>query len=172
MFFKKLLARAFNKRGTNPDNHVTSLKAGDKAPAIAGILQDGKKFDSNSVKGKKVVLYFYPKDDTAGCTMQACSLRDNYELMQKQGYEIIGVSADSAEKHQDFIKKYSLPFPLIADMDHKLINAYDVWGKKSLLGKSFTGIVRTTFVINEQGIIDEVISDVDTVGHADQILKK
>jgi len=131
MFFKKLLARAFNKRGTNPDNHVTSLKAGDKAPAIAGILQDGKKFDSNSVKGKKVVLYFYPKDDTAGCTMQACSLRDNYELMQKQGYEIIGVSADSAEKHQDFIKKYSLPFPLIADMDHKLINAYDVWGKKS-----------------------------------------
>ena len=117
------------------------------------------------------MLYFYPQDNTAGCTAQACSLRDNYKYMQKQGYEVIGVSADSVMKHQNFIKKYKLPFPLIADEHKELINAYDVWGKKQFMGKIYDGIIRTTFIINEKGIIEEVISKVDTVEHASQILK-
>ncbi|MDQ3108967.1 MAG: thioredoxin-dependent thiol peroxidase [Bacteroidota bacterium] len=151
--------------------YETTLKAGDKAPEIRGVLQDGAEFDAQSIKGKKVVLYFYPADNTAGCTAQACSLRDNYAYMQKQGYEVIGVSADSVAKHQKFIKKYDLPFPLIADENKELIKAYDVWGKKQFMGKIYEGIIRTTFVINEKGIIEEVISKVDTVEHAEQILK-
>ncbi len=152
--------------------HITKLKAGDKAPVIKGIDQDGKTFDSNSVKGKKVVLYFYPKDDTAGCTAQACSLRDNYKKMLKAGYAVIGVSADSPKRHLKFIAKYDLPFPLISDEKLELIKAYDVWGKKKFMGKEFEGIVRTTFMINEKGMIEEVISKVDTVDHSSQIMKK
>lgn len=170
MKFKKLVAKAAKKLEGKFQKHQTRLKAGDKAPAIEGVTQDGEPFDRNSTKGKKVVLYFYPEDNTAGCTAQACSLRDNYPAMLKAGYTVVGVSADSVKKHQNFIKKYSLPFPLIADEEKKLIKAYDVWGKKQFMGRIYDGIIRTTFVIDEKGIIEEVISSVDTVEHAGQIL--
>jgi peroxiredoxin Q/BCP len=171
MTLKKLIAKAFNDPKGKFQKHQTKLKAGDKAPEIKGTLQDGTRYDAKKLKGKKIVLYFYPEDNTAGCTAQACSLRDNYAYMQKQGYEVIGVSADSVKKHQKFIKKYDLPFPLIADENKELINAYDVWGKKQFMGKIYDGIIRTTFIINEKGIIEEVITKVDTVEHASQIVR-
>ncbi|CAN5130560.1 thioredoxin-dependent thiol peroxidase [soil metagenome] len=171
MTIKKLIAKAAQKLEGKFQKYETKLKAGDDAPEIKGILQDGSTFDAKSIKGKKVVLYFYPKDSTAGCTAQACSLRDNYIYMKKQGYEVIGVSADSVEKHKKFIAKYDLPFPLIADENLELIKAYDVWGKKQFMGKVYDGILRTTFVINEKGKIEEVISKVDTGEHASQIMK-
>jgi len=150
--------------------HKTKLKPGDKAPPITGMTEEGIPFDQKIVEGKKVVLYFYPKDDTAGCTTQACNLRDNYESMLQQGYAVIGVSPDSVQQHRDFIKKYQLPFPLIADPERKLIKAYDVWGDKTILGKKFKGVRRTTFVIDRNGIIEEVIDNVDTANHAEQVL--
>ena len=168
MSLKKILLKAAAKISFT--KHETKLKSGDKAPPIKGILHDGKIFDPDSLKGKKVVLYFYPKDDTAGCTAQACSLRDNYKKLLKDGYAVIGVSADSPKKHLKFMEKYNLPFPLIADENLELIKAYDVWGKKQFMGKIFDGIVRTTFVIDEKGIITEVISKVDTMEHAAQII--
>lgn len=152
--------------------HTTKLKAGVPAPAFKGQTQDGKEVSLAQLSGKKVVLYFYPKDDTPGCTAEACSLRDNYKFMQKAGYEVVGVSADDAKSHAKFAKKYNLPFPLLADTKHEVIKAYDVWGKKQFMGRIFDGLIRTTFVINEKGIIDEVITAVDTKNHADQILKK
>lgn len=152
--------------------HSTKLKAGVPAPAFKGQTQDGKEVSLAQLAGKKVVLYFYPKDDTPGCTAEACSLRDNYKFMQKAGYEVVGVSADDAKSHAKFAKKYNLPFPLLADTKHEVIKAYDVWGKKQFMGRIFDGLIRTTFVINEKGIIDEVITTVDTKNHADQILKK
>jgi thioredoxin-dependent peroxiredoxin len=171
MSLKKLIAKAAKGLEGKFQKHRTRLKAGDKAPVIHGILQDGSEIDMNQFRGKKVVLYFYPEDNTAGCTAQACSLRDNYTYMLKAGYAVIGVSADSVSKHQKFIKKYDLPFPLIADEKRALINAYDVWGKKQFMGRIYDGIIRTTFIIDEKGIIEEVISDIDTVEHAAQILK-
>jgi peroxiredoxin Q/BCP len=168
---KKLIASAIQKLAGNFQKYETKLKPGDKAPEIKGILQDGTQFDPKTVKGKKIVLYFYPKDDTAGCTAQACSLRDNYNKMLKDGYAVIGVSADPPKKHLKFIAKYDLPFPLISDENLELIKAYDVWGKKQFMGKIYDGIIRTTFVINEKGIIEEVITKVDTVEHAEQIMK-
>jgi peroxiredoxin Q/BCP len=171
LFMKKLLAKAMKKLEGSFQKYETKLKPGDKAPEIKGTLHDGKPFDAATLKGKKVVLYFYPKDDTAGCTAQACSLRDNYKAMLKQGYTVIGVSADPPKKHLKFIEKYDLPFPLISDENLELIKAYDVWGKKQFMGKIYDGIIRTTFVINEKGIIEEVISKVDTVEHAEQIMK-
>ncbi|HET6990336.1 MAG TPA: peroxiredoxin, partial [Bacteroidia bacterium] len=139
---KKLIARVANKVGDKFLKHETKLKAGDKAPAIKGIdesryVSGGKEFDSDSLKGKKVVLYFYPKDDTAGCTAEACSLRDNYKKLLKEGYAVIGVSADTPKKHLKFIAKYDLPFPLISDEKLELIKAYDVWGKKQFMGRIF-----------------------------------
>jgi peroxiredoxin Q/BCP len=169
---KKLIARVANKLGDKFIKHQTRLKAGDRAPEIKGIDQNGNEFDAASLKGKKVVLYFYPKDDTAGCTAQACSLRDNYKKMLKDGYVVIGVSADPPKKHLKFIAKYELPFPLISDEKLELIKAYDVWGKKQFMGRIFDGIIRTTFVIDEKGIIEEVITKVDTVEHADQVMGK
>jgi peroxiredoxin Q/BCP len=168
--FKKIVAKAAKNLEGKFQKHQTLLKAGDKAPPIEGITQDGKPFDPSVTKGKKTVLYFYPEDNTAGCTAQACSLRDHYPAMLKAGYTVIGVSADSVKKHQQFIKKYNLPFPLIADTDLKLIKAYDVWGKKQFMGRIYDGIIRTTFVIDENGIIEEVITIVDTMEHAGQIL--
>lgn len=168
---KKLIARAITTLEGKFQKYETKLKAGDKAPEIKGVLQDGTPFDAETVKGKKIVLYFYPKDGTAGCTAQACSLRDNYKAMLKQGYAVIGVSADSPKKHLKFIAKYDLPFPLISDENLELIKAYDVWGKKQFMGKIYDGILRTTFVINENGIIEEVITKVDTGEHAEQIIK-
>jgi peroxiredoxin Q/BCP len=153
------------------DNHITKLKEGDKAPDFKGKDQNGNMVSLNDFKGKKLVLYFYPKDDTPGCTAEACNLRDNYGDLKKKGYAILGVSADDEQKHQKFIKKYDLPFPLLADVDREVINAYDVWGQKKFMGKTYDGIIRTTFVIDEKGKIEKVITDVKTKDHTEQILK-
>ena len=150
---------------------ITNLKAGDQAPAFNTTNQNGEPISLDSFKGKKVVLYFYPKDSTPGCTMQACNLRDNHEALLKANYVVLGVSADSAKKHQNFIEKQNLPFDLLMDEDKKIIKDYGVWGLKKFMGKEFEGIHRTTFVINEQGLIDEVIMKVKTKDHTAQILK-
>lgn len=151
-------------------NHKTKWKTGDKAPDFKGKDQNGKLISLKDLKGKKVVLYFYPKDDTPGCTAQACNLRDNYSLLEKKGYVVIGVSADSEKKHQKFIEKYDLPFPLIADEEMEIIKKYDVWGEKNFMGKTYDGIIRTTFVIDEKGKLEEVITDVKTKEHTAQII--
>jgi thioredoxin-dependent peroxiredoxin len=150
---------------------MTTLKQGDKAPEFSGKDQNGKPISLRDFKGHKLVLYFYPKDNTPGCTDEACNLRDNYQLMLKKGYKVIGVSADDEKSHQKFIEKFKLPFPLIADTDKSIINAYGVWGRKKFMGREFDGILRTTFIINESGIIEEVISKVDTKNHFSQIVK-
>ena len=152
-------------------NYVSKLKVGDKAPAFSGVDQNGKKITSADYKGKKIILYFYPQDLTASCTVQACNLRDNFDALGKLGYEIIGVSEDGVEKHKRFEQKNSLPFRLIADESHQVIDAYDVWGKKQFMGKIYDGLVRTTFVINEKGIIIGIITRVLTKIHTEQILK-
>lgn len=149
--------------------HSTTLKPGDPAPFFKGRDQNGNEISLDDFKGKKLVLYFYPKDDTPGCTAESCDLRDNYEDLQKKGYEIIGVSADSEKSHRKFIEKYKLPFRLISDPDHAIIKAYDVWGEKKFMGKTFEGIIRTTFIISD-GKIERIISDVDTKDHTKQIL--
>lgn len=151
-------------------NYSTQLKEGQKAPNFKANDQQGNAVQLTDFKGKKVVLYFYPKDDTPGCTNQACNLRDNYALLKKKGYVILGVSADEEKKHVKFTKKYNLPFQLLADVDKKIITAYDVWGEKHFMGRTFDGIVRTTFVIDEQGIIERIIRDVKTKEHTEQIL--
>lgn len=151
--------------------HPVKLKEGDKAPDFTGIDQDDKTHSLKDYKGKKVVLYFYPKDDTPGCTAEACNLRDNYSMLQKKGYVVLGVSADSVKSHKKFGKKFQLPFPLLADTDHKIIDAYSVWGKKKFWGKEFMGIVRTTFIIDEKGKIEKVIKEVDTEDHTEQVLE-
>jgi peroxiredoxin Q/BCP len=149
-----------------------ALKAGDKAPEILGINQDGKELKLSDFSGKKVVLYFYPKDNTPGCTAQACSLRDNYDALRKAGYEVIGVSADSAKSHQGFIAKQNLPFNLIADTETALSQLFGTWGEKSMYGRKYMGMFRTTFIIDENGIIEKVIEpkEVNTKNHAEQIL--
>ncbi len=152
-------------------NYITHLKEGGKAPDFKAKDQDGNIVSLKDFKGKKLVLYFYPKDDTPGCTNEACNLRDNYAALKKKGYAIVGVSADDEKKHNKFIKKYSLPFPLLADTDKKVIEAYDVWGEKHFMGRTYDGIVRTTFVINEKGKIEKVITAVDTKNHTEQILE-
>ena len=148
------------------------LQVGDKAPAVLGINQDGKEIKLADFAGRKVVLYFYPKDNTPGCTAQACSLRDNYDDLRKAGYEVIGVSTDSEASHQKFIAKQRLPFQLIADVDKKLSEEFGTWGEKSMYGKKYMGMFRTTFIIDETGTITRVIlpKEVDTKEHADQIL--
>ena len=149
-----------------------ALQVGDKAPALLGVNQDGKELKLADFAGKKVVLYFYPKDSTPGCTAQACSLRDNYSELQKAGYEVIGVSADSASSHQKFIAKQNLPFNLIADTDKKLSDEFGTWGEKSMYGRSYMGMFRTTFIIDETGIITRILlpKEVNTKEHAAQIL--
>ncbi len=161
------------KKTTKPafKKHVCSLKSGDKAPAFSGVDQEGKEVALKDYKGKKLVLYFYPKDDTPGCTAQACSLRDDYASLKKKGVEILGVSADNEAKHQKFIEKYKLPFRLLADTEHVVIKQYDVWGKKQFMGRVFDGLIRTTFLINEKGVIDYVIEQPDTKAHAEEIQK-
>jgi len=150
---------------------MSKLNIGDKAPDIQSTDQHGNSFQLSTFKGKKVVLYFYPKDDTPGCTKEACNLRDNYARFQSEGYEIVGVSADTAERHQKFIAKYDLPFTLLADIDKKVINAYEAWGLKKFMGKEYEGIIRKTFVIEENGIIEDIIEKVKTKEHTSQILK-
>lgn len=149
-----------------------ALQTGDKAPELLGINQQGKEIKLSDYAGKKLVIYFYPKDSTPGCTMQACSLRDNYSELRNAGYEILGVSIDSAKSHQNFIAKQSLPFDLIADTDKKLVETFGVWVEKSMYGRSYMGTARTTFILNEQGVIERVIDpkEVKTKVHAEQIL--
>lgn len=150
---------------------MTTLKAGDKAPNFEALDQNGNTIKLSDFKGKKLVLFFYPKASTPGCTMEACNLRDNYQMFLAKGYEILGVSADSAKRQQNFIEKNNLPFPLLADENKKVIAAYGVWGPKKFMGREFDGIHRVTFVINENGIIDEIITKVKTKEHTSQILK-
>jgi peroxiredoxin Q/BCP len=149
---------------------MITLQQGDKAPAFKSSNEKGEDVSLADYKGKKLVLYFYPKDSTPGCTAEACDLRDNYHSFQAQGYEILGVSPDTAASHVKFIAKYELPFSLLSDMDHSVAEAYGAWGEKSMYGKKYMGILRSTFVINEKGIIDKVIEKVDTKAHTKQLL--
>lgn len=148
-----------------------SLSIGDVAPDFTSTDQNGNPVKLSDYRGKKVVLYFYPKDDTPGCTAQACSLRDNYADLRAAGYEVLGISVDNQTAHQKFIKKYDLPFTLVADTDMQVVEAYGVWQEKSMYGRNYMGTVRTTFLIDENGIITDIISKVDTKNHAEQILK-
>jgi len=151
---------------------MSMLKIGDQAPAFNAIDQEGNKISLDLYKGRKVVLYFYPKDDTPGCTAEACSLRDNYKTLQDQGYAVIGVSPDSQKSHMKFADKHELPFPLIADTDKVVIKAYGAWGLKKFMGREYEGVIRTTFIINEKGLIDEIFTKVDTKNHAFQVLNR
>lgn len=144
---------------------------GSKAPDFTVNNQDGKPVKLSSFKGKKVVLYFYPNDETPGCTEEACNLRDNYKALQKQGYEILGISTNTEQQHQKFIKKEKLPFQLLADVDKKVHEKYATWGEKSMYGRTFMGTLRTTFLIDEKGVITDVIKKVKTKDHTAQILR-
>jgi peroxiredoxin Q/BCP len=148
-----------------------SLEVGQLAPDFEAKIETGETIKLSDYKGKKVILYFYPKDATPGCTAQACNLRDNYEALQKAGYVVLGISSDAEKSHQKFIEKQSLPFSLIADTDLKVHEAYGTWVEKSMYGRKYMGTARTTFVIDEQGKIAEVIEKVDTKNHTAQILK-
>lgn len=150
---------------------MTTLKAGDKAPDFKAEDQDGNNITLSDYKGKKLVLFFYPKASTPGCTAEACNLSDNYEAMSAKGYDILGVSADSKKRQQNFRNKYDFKYPLLADEDKKVIQAYGVWGPKKFMGKEYEGIHRTTFIIDENGIIEEVIEKVKTKAHAEQIME-
>lgn len=146
------------------------LQEGAKAPAFKGINEKGESIKLSDYKGKKLVLYFYPKDSTPGCTAEACDLRDNYHRFQAEGYEILGVSPDSPKSHVKFIEKYELPFSLLADEDHSIAESFGAWGEKSMYGKKYMGILRSTFVIDEKGKIEKVIEKVDTKAHTKQLL--
>ncbi len=148
---------------------MVQLKEGDKAPVFEGIDQNGNTVRLGDFSGKKLVLYFYPKDNTPGCTAEACNLRDNHEDLLKKGFAVVGVSPDSEKSHKGFAGKYSLPFPLIADTEKKILNDYGVWGEKKMYGKTYFGVNRTTFIIDEKGTIEKIISKVDTKGHSEQI---
>ena len=149
---------------------MTNLKIGDKAPNFSGLDQDGNKHSLSDYLGKKLVVFFYPKASTPGCTAEACDLRDNFERFKANNYEILGVSADSAKRQANFIDKNNLPFPLLADEDKSVIEAFGVWGPKKFMGREYDGIHRTTFVIDENGILTDVIEKVKTKAHAEQIL--
>lgn len=150
---------------------MTNLKKGDKAPDFSGFDQNNKFHQLEDYKGKKLVVFFYPKADTPGCTAEACDLRDNYERFQANNYALLGVSADSEKAQLKFKEKFNFPFPLLADEDKSVIQAFGVWGPKKFMGREYDGIHRTTFVIDENGIIEDVITDVKTKAHAAQILK-
>ena len=150
---------------------MTHLTEGQKAPAFTGINQAGKKISLADFKGKKVVLYFYPKDHTPTCTIQACNLRDNFAVLQNAGYAVIGISPDNETSHQSFTTKNNLPFDLIADSQLTIIEKYGVWGEKKLYGKKYFGLIRTTFIINEKGIIERIILKPKSKQHAEEILK-
>ncbi|MGD0754661.1 MAG: thioredoxin-dependent thiol peroxidase [Bacteroidales bacterium] len=148
---------------------MIQLKEGMKAPGFEGIDQNGKSLKLSDFSGKKVVLYFYPKDNTPGCTAEACNLRDNWDSFLNKGFVIIGVSPDNEKSHKGFAGKYSLPFSLIADTSKKILNDYGVWGEKKMYGKSYMGVIRTTFIIDEKGVIEKIITKVDTGSHTEQI---
>ncbi len=149
---------------------MTELKEGDKAPAFTAKDQDGNTVSLSDYKGKNVILYFYPQDDTPTCTKEACNYRDNYQSLLSKGFAVIGVSFDTEKSHKKFIKKYSLPFPLIADTDKKIIEAYGVWGEKTTFGKTYMGTFRTTFVIDKNGTITHVIRKVESGKASQQVL--
>jgi peroxiredoxin Q/BCP len=146
------------------------LEKGQKAPAFEGLDQDGKTVKLEDFKGSKLIHYFYPKDNTPGCTAESCDLRDNYQMWLSKGYKVLGVSPDSQKSHQNFIAKYNLPFSLVADTDLKIIKDYGAWGLKKMYGKEYEGLLRTTFVIDEEGNIEEVFAKVKTKEHTKQIL--
>lgn len=150
------------------------MQIGDQAPELLGIDEDGQEIRLSQFRGQKLVLYFYPKDNTAGCTAEACSLRDNYSELRKQGYAVVGVSVDSAASHQKFKAKHELPFPLIADTEHTLVEKMGVWAEKSMYGRKYFGTVRTTFLINEKGIIEDIIQgkQIKTKTHGEQLLAR
>ncbi len=150
---------------------ATTLQEGQPAPGFTARDQDGNTVSLSNFKGKKVVLYFYPKDDTPGCTAQACNLRDNYTALLKSGFVVLGVSADDVKSHKKFEKKFGLPFPLIADEEQKIVNDYGVWGEKQLFGKKYMGIIRTTFLIDENGMIKKIIDKIDTENHTQQVFE-
>jgi peroxiredoxin Q/BCP len=149
---------------------MAQLKEGLKAPSFEGIDQNGKKIKLSDYKGKKIILYFYPKDNTPGCTAEACNLRDNNELLLRKGFVVIGVSPDSEKSHKNFAGKYTLTFPLIADESKTILNDYGVWGEKKMYGKSYFGVIRTTYIIDEKGVIEKIITKVNTSSHTEQIL--
>lgn len=149
---------------------MTTLQKGDKAPNFSALDQDGKTHSLSDYKGKKLVVFFYPKANTPGCTAEACDLRDNFARFEANNYALLGVSADNAKAQGNFKNKYEFPFPLLADEDKAVIQAFGVWGPKKFMGKEYDGIHRTTFIIDENGIIEEVISSVKTKAHAEQIL--
>ena len=147
------------------------LKIGDRMPYFEVEDQDGNKFNSGQLLGRKTIIYFYPKDNTSGCTAQACNLRDNYERLVAKGYNVIGISKDSVNSHKKFASRYDLPFTLLSDTSTEILQQFGAWGEKSLYGKKYMGTLRTTFIFNEEGILTEIIEKVDTKNHAAQILK-
>ena len=150
---------------------MTTLKEGDKAPDFKGVDQNENTVQLSDFKGKKLILFFYPKDNTPGCTAEACNLRDNHEALREKGYELLGVSPDSVRKHQNFIKKHDLPFPLLADTEKEVLNAFGVWGPKKFMGREYEGVHRTTFIIDEEGKIEKVFKKVKTKAHTEQIVE-
>ena len=150
---------------------MVTLKEGDNAPAFKGIDQNGNKISLADYKGKKVVLFFYPEDDTPTCTIQACNLRDNYALLKQHGFEVIGVSPDDAKSHKKFEKKFNLPFTLIADPKHSILEKYGVWDQKQMFGHKYMGVLRTTFVIDEKGVIRKIFLRPKNKAHAEEIIK-
>jgi peroxiredoxin Q/BCP len=150
---------------------MTTLSVGDKAPDFSGLNQNGETVSLSGFEGKKLILYFYPKDNTPGCTAESCNLNDNYQMWLTKGYEVVGVSPDNVSSHKKFADKFQFGFNLLADTEKEILQAFGVWGEKSMYGKSYMGVIRTTFVINEAGIIVEKFEKVDTKNHTDQIIK-
>ena len=151
---------------------MTHLKEGDDAPSFEGLNEKGERIALSDYSGKKLILFFYPKDDSPGCTKEACNLRDNYKKLQKLGFGILGVSPDSSKKHQKFIDKYEFQYSLLADENKEAINAFGIWGPKKFMGREYDGLHRTTFIIGEDGRIEKIIQKVKTKDHAEQILKE
>jgi len=150
---------------------MSKFVAGDKAPAFEGVNQNGEKISLNTFKGKKLILYFYPKDNTPGCTAESCNLNENYEMWLNKGYDVVGVSPDSEKSHVKFIDKFGLKFNLIADTNHEILEAFGAWGEKSMYGRKYMGVIRTTYVIDENGTIEAVFEKVKTKDHTNQIIE-
>ena len=170
---KKLAKKAVESKSKSVkfQAHSTSLKPGDKAPQFEGLNQNAEKISLSDYKGKRLILYFYPKDNTPGCTTQACNLQDNLNQLKREGYEVLGVSSDDVSSHKKFAEKYKLTFNLLADIEKKAVKAYDVFGKKMFMGRIFDGIIRTSFIIGKDGFIEHVITGVNVADHSDQIRK-
>ncbi|WP_340115082.1 thioredoxin-dependent thiol peroxidase [Maribellus mangrovi] len=150
---------------------MTSLKVGDKAPEFEGVNQNGEKISLKDYAGKKLILYFYPKDNTPGCTAESCNLNDNYDAWLEKGFEVVGVSPDSQKSHQNFISKFGFRFNLISDTEKEILEAYGAWGLKKMYGKEYMGVLRKTFVIDENGVIQEIFDKVKTKDHTNQIIE-